>query len=142
MLAKPLYNSSDLVDHEGVAAVVKDADDKILMFYHKKFEFWTIPIGKAAPDETAYEGLCTELREECGITVKAATEIATQQYVSERNGVEVRLNSHVYLIDDYTGEPTNCEPEKHLKMEFQTVEGIKAHSDLSDATLLYLETIG
>ncbi len=140
MLSKPLYNAADLVDHEGVAAVIKNNEGEVLVFFHKKFEFWTIPIGKAESNESVYQGLCTELREECGIEVKKAKEIATKQYVSLREGKEVKLNSHIYEILEYTGEIINGEPDKHPVMKFLSIDDLRKEKELSDATILYLES--
>ncbi len=141
MLSKPHYNSADLVDHEGVAAVIKNNQGEVLVFFHKKFEFWTIPIGKAESNESVYQGLCTELKEECGIDVIQAKEIATKQYASLREGKEIKLNSHVYEILEYSGEIINGEPNKHPVMKFVSIDELRNEKELSDATILYMETI-
>jgi ADP-ribose pyrophosphatase YjhB (NUDIX family) len=135
------YTPSDLVDHDAISAVIKDGDGKVLMFRHQKFGFWTIPIGKAEPGETAYEGMCTELKEECGITVIKATEIATKPYTYDRHGKPIHLIHHLYIIHEYEGEITNNEPEKHPDMRFMEEKEIREQNHLSDATLLYLETL-
>ncbi len=140
-MAETSYTPRDLVDHDAIGAVIKNDRDEVLMFWHKKFEVWTIPIGKAEPDETPYEGMHTELDEECGISVTAATEIASRSYTRERNGRAVRLILHLFAIDEYEGEVTNNEPHKHPEMRFMNLDEIRATGELSDATYLYLETL-
>ncbi len=134
------YTPGDLVDHVAVSAVIKDVDGKILMFKHKKFGFWTIPIGKAEPGESAYQGMCTEVKEECGITVIKAKEIAKRPYSYSRDGKIVNLIHHLFEVEKYEGKVRNGEPEKHPSMQFMTVPEIRQAGELSDATLLFLET--
>lgn len=136
------YTSGDLLDHEAVAAVIKDPQGDILMFQHKKFGFWTIPIGKAEPGETPYEGMLTEVSEECGINVVSAVEIASRPYTYKRDGNDVNLISHIYEVTQFDGTPRNAEPHKHLEMRFMPVSEIVKLKTLSDATLLFLEVLG
>lgn len=140
-MAETQYTPGDLVDHDAIGAVIKNDGSEILMFRHAKFGFWTIPIGKARPEETPYQGMCTELDEECGITVTAATEIAKRSYTHERNGKLVKVILHLYAIDEYEGEITNNEPEKHPEMRFMATDEVRTIGELSNATHLYLETL-
>lgn len=135
------YTPGDLADHEAISAVIKDAEGKVLMFEHKKFGFWTIPIGKAESHETPYQGMCTEVLEECGINVVSATELVVKSYEYERNGKNVVANHHVYVVDKYEGVPKNSEPDKHTHMKFMSIDEIRGLEELSDATLLYLSTL-
>lgn len=128
-------------DHEAIGAIIQNEAGDILVFFHKKFNFWTVPIGKADPGETAYEGLCTELREECGITVIKATEIVSHPYEYVRNSKPVRLTLHLYQVNEYKGTVKNNEADKHPVMRYMSVDEIKSQKELSDATLLYLENL-
>lgn len=141
-VAKPAYTPGDLQNHHAIAAVIQNEVGEYLMFFHKKFGFWTIPIGKAEPAETPYQGLCTELQEECAITVQAATEIATNEYSYTRNGRAVEAILHLYKVDAFTGIPQNNEPHKHPKMQYMTLQQIKDLEETSDSTQLLLDTIG
>ncbi len=133
------YTPGDLENHDAIGMVIQDDHGRILMFYHAKFQFWTIPVGKAEPHQTPYQGMCTEVFEECGITVTAATELKVRQYVYVRQGKPVSVNLHLYQVDVYEGTLQNLEPHKHPEMRFMTREQIKAEPELSDATLLLLE---
>ena len=136
------YTPADLEDHEAIAAVIKDKQGRVLIFKHKKFDFWTIPIGKAEPGQTPYQGLRQELLEECDIQVEKATEIATKPYEYIRNGKKVHLTLHIFLIEKYTGDIKNNEPQKHTKMIFMSLAEIRSKDKLSDATNLFLENSG
>jgi ADP-ribose pyrophosphatase YjhB (NUDIX family) len=132
------YTPRDLLDHDAIAAVIRNDQDNILMFYHKKFEFWTIPVGKAEQGETPYEGMCTELREECGIEVIKATEIVARPYSYPRRGEVVNIILHLYSVEKFEGTPKNNEPEKHPEMRYMPISEIRELPDLSDATMLFL----
>lgn len=135
------YTPRDLVDHDAIGAVIRDKSDKILMFYHKKFDLWTVPIGKAEADETPYEGMCSEVLQECGLVVKAAEKIGARPITYIRNGKEVHIVLHVYEVKRYEGAPANKEPAKHLDMRFMSEAEIRSQIRLSDATQLFLETV-
>jgi hypothetical protein len=51
------YNKEDILDHHGIAAVIKNAEGEILMQEHVKYGFWTIPVGKVKEDQDVIEGL-------------------------------------------------------------------------------------
>ena len=136
------YNPDDLENHEAVAGVVRNSEGRVLMFNHKKYGFWTIPVGKATANETPLEGITTELQEELGIVVTKATEIAVKPYVYERRGLSVHVNLHLYAIDSFEGEPKNNEPDKHLAMEYMGIEEIRRLNYLSDATVMFLRSEG
>ncbi len=138
----PSYNHEDLVDHNGIAAVIKDNSGRILMQLHVKFGFWTIPVGKVDLRDSIEYGLKKEVLEECGITIQDYKEITSKNFVYDRRGKNVQLTSYLFEIKRYSGIIQNKEPHKHTRQEFLTLEQIKVLPYLSDMTLLYLETLG
>lgn len=136
------YNVEDLKDHDAPAAVIKDNTGRILMQEHVKYKLWTIPVGKAKTGQKVEEALKEEIYEECNIIIQEFKEIARRVYEYDRKGKKVKLVSYLYEITKYRGEIQNKEPEKHTKQEFKSIEEIKKISYLSDATILYLETLG
>lgn len=136
------YNSEDLVDHDGIAAVIKDDSGRILMQLHVKFGFWTIPVGKVDVGTSVEHGLKKEVSEECGIEINEYKEITSKCFIYDRRGKNVRVDSHIFEIIKYSGVVENKEPNKHSRQEFLTLEQIKTLPYLSDMTLLYLETLG
>ena len=123
------YNEEDLVDHHGIAAIIK-------------YGFWTIPVGKVKKDQSVIDGLKLEILEECNLIIQECKEIIYKDYFYQRNSKNVKVSSHVYEILKYTGELKNMEPMKHRKQLFMSIEEIKQLPYLSDITLLYLSYIG
>lgn len=137
-----VYNDEDLKDHIGVAAVIKDSLERVLVQEHNKYGFWTIPIGKAAVGQSPVEALKEELWEECGIQINEYIEIAQRNYEYLRLGKKVKLHSIIYEIRTYSGSIKNKESHKHKNQLFKSIDEIKKLPYLSDATLLFLETVG
>lgn len=142
IMKKINYNNEDIVDHHGVAAVIKNGDGEILMQEHAKYGFWTIPVGKVKEGQNIIEGLRQEIQEECDILVEKAREIVFKKYQYERNGHLVNVLSHLFEIEKYSGTVKNNEPTKHKQQIFLPLEKIKILPYLSDLALLYLETLG
>lgn len=136
------YNDEDIVDHHGVAAVIKNDDGEILMQRHAKYGFWTIPVGKVKGEQDIIEGLKQEIQEECNIKVEEAIEIVFREYQYKRKGHLVNVLSHLFEIKKYSGIVKNNEPKKHGQQIFLSLEKIKLLPYLSDLTLLYLGTLG
>jgi ADP-ribose pyrophosphatase YjhB (NUDIX family) len=136
------YNSEDLLDHDVVAAIIKNKKGEILMQEHLKYGFWTVPVGKVKPGQTISEGLKAEMKEECNIKVEDFKELTKKNYVYERKGKDVKIVGHIIEILNYNGEMKNNEPEKHREQRFILLDKIKKLPYLSDLTVLYLELIG
>ena len=130
------YNTEDLTDHCGIAAVIKDNEGRVLIQKHVKYGFWTIPVGKGIDAE---ETLKTEIKEECGIKVKKWRLIARKTFTYNRRGKKVNVDSHLYEIDDYEGDIKNLEPHKHSKQVFMKTTEIKELKYKSDMLKLWLK---
>ncbi|MBI4447378.1 NUDIX hydrolase [Candidatus Woesearchaeota archaeon] len=141
-MAKIGYNAEDIVDHQGVAVVLKNKKGEVLMQQHVKYGFWTIPVGKVKDWQSVEEGLKEEIFEECNITVEEFKEITTKEYAYNRNGNKVKVFAHLFEVDRWSGRMKNKEPKKHKIQIFMPLNKIKKLPYLSDLTLLYLETVG
>jgi ADP-ribose pyrophosphatase YjhB (NUDIX family) len=136
------YTEEDLLDHDGIAAIIKNSKGEILMQDHVKYGFWTIPVGKVKHNQEVLEGLKQELQEECGIEVKECKEIAKKDYNYIRDNKKVKVISHLFEVLKFEGEIENKEPGKHREQKFISLEDIKRLPYLSDLTLFYLGTLG
>lgn len=136
------YNAEDVVNHDGVAAIIKNGDGDILMQEHTKYGFWTIPVGKVKEGQNIIDGLKQEILEECNLKVLECTEIACRDYFYKRNGNNVKVASHLFEITKYDGEMKNMEPLKHKQQVFISIQEIIKLPYLSDLTLLYLNQLG
>ncbi len=136
------YTAEDLLDHHAVAAVIRDSLSRVLIVEHKKWGFWSIPIGKAHPGQDPLAGLKEEMREELGIEIEQARDVVQCVLKYDREGRTIRLVMHIFEVDAFGGTIENLEPTKHARLEYMYVEEIAALDCLSDATLLYLEELG
>ncbi len=136
------YNSEDLVNHHGVSAVIKNNKGDILMQNHVKYGFWTIPVGKVKKNQTVIDGLKEEVFEECNINILNHKELNFTELKYIRDGNKVTVLNHIYEVLEYIGEVKNNEPHKHSEQIFLSIEEIVKKPYLSDATILFLETLG
>lgn len=141
-MKKIKYNSEDILNHHGIAAVIKNEQDEILMQEHIKYGFWTIPVGKVKNGQSVEEGLIQEVSEECNIIVEEFKELKKKKYVYNRDGNEVEVLQHLFDILKYRGEIKNNEPHKHKQQKFLHIDKIKKLPYLSDCTILYLKELG
>lgn len=144
------YTSGDLVDHIGLGAIIRE-DNKILIFYHHKFQVYTIPIGKLEPNEfDAENGIKRELSEELGINVSECKLVIRKDRFytrpSENSSYKVKVDFHIYEVMKYSGQIVNMEPKKHsdlLWLRIPEIDIFRKHSMIGDGlkmTLDYLES--
>jgi len=134
-----LYTAEDLIDHSGVAVVIKDRScEKVLMQKHVKIGKWTIPAGKVMPGSSLDETIRLEMLEETGLTITRTVFLKDRMFVYKKNDVIVHTHSHIFQALEYTGTLENKEPEKHSEQLFMTIKDIFKLPDLSDVTRLWL----
>lgn len=135
------YNEDDLATIQlSMGAVLWNKEkDKILIQKHRKFGFYTIPIGKVNKGETVENCVIRELFEECGITVLDSRLIKNRWLVYKRRGIDVTVLGHLYEIIDYAGKPYNKEPHKHDFQQFMFLEDLHKIIYISDMTRIFLE---
>lgn len=138
----PLYNQEDLEEHHAIAAVIYDKDNRVLMLEHVKYNFWTIPVGKVLKNQALYDALKEEVFEECNVKILKAKEITSKDFDYLRKEIPVKVHSHLFEVEKWTGDVKNKEPQKHSDMKFMTIDEIKKLKDVSDMTKLFLLSVG
>lgn len=136
------YNSEDIVNHHSVAAVIKNESGEILIQFHLKYDFWTLPVGKVKEGQNIIDGLKEEMLEECNLQIEKCNELAVVDLYYNRDGNDVKVISHLFDVLKYTGEMKNNEPHKHREQLFMSLEDIKKLPYISDMTQLYLKQQG
>lgn len=136
------YNNEDIVNHHSVAAVIKNSAGEILMQFHLKYGFWTLPVGKVKEGQEIIDGLKEEVLEECNLQIEKCNELAVVDLYYNRDGNDVKVISHLFDVLKYTGEMKNNEPHKHREQLFMSLEDIKKLPYISDMTQLYLKQQG
>ena len=119
------FNKDDIIDHNSVGAIVTNEFGEILVEDHIKYNFFTLPIGKAHLNEDLGKILKKELFEECNIEVLSLKEIARITKEDIREGHKVRMGIILFEITDWTGNIYNKEPHKHRSVMFMSVEKIR-----------------
>jgi 8-oxo-dGTP pyrophosphatase MutT (NUDIX family) len=116
------------MDDNGIGIVLARGR-RLLMIWHKKFELWTIPIGKIEDGEFAYDAAIRECREELG---------------SKPRNLRILVACHtkfgpiwVYKIQDKIMSVKNAEHDKHNQMCFMEINRIKK-LNTTEATKLAL----
>lgn len=135
------YTQRDLETHDAIALILRDESGRFLCFYHNKFNFWTVPLGKAEQGQTAEDAAITEAAEECGIEVKELRKLYVGTRVYHREQKKVVAFVHLFDVVSYEGSIRNCEPNKHREMKFLTLDELKALPLSSDATHMLLRFV-
>lgn len=101
---------------------------------------WEFPGGKIEPNESAWEALVRELREELNIIADAGTEFLRQEWTYPEGSIDPKKDGafrvFYYLIRSFSGEPANLtfeqivwvRPKDLLNMDI--LEGNKEAVDL------------
>ena len=101
------FNDEDKVDHRTVALLATH-DKKWLLSINLKHHMLTLPIGKVHPNESLWQGLCREMREELGIKLEYIykgsppnTTILKTKFnkIYDFDGTPVNVETFVYHID-------------------------------------------
>jgi len=144
-ITNPLVTQEDIEDHFGLGLIVKNKEGKICLFRHAKYGFFTIPIGKASLHEPLEHIVCKEAYEELGIKVKDLECMGHFKKVYDRsNGIITNIDTYIYEIISFEGEPVNAEPEKHSMMTWRypsSIIDMYGEENLSDATVFYLDIL-
>ena len=116
-VTNPLVTQEDINDHFGIGMIVRDQNGNFPIFFHEKYQFWTIPIGKAPSKDVLYDMVQIEAFEELGIAVKTFESIGSFTKVYDRkNGIQTKITSVIFNITSFIGEIKNNEPKKHPHM--------------------------
>ncbi|MEG8057047.1 NUDIX hydrolase [Sphingomonas sp. 22L2VL55-3] len=116
-----------------VALIVADEQDRLLVMWHEKHAFWTVPLGKVEEGEVDVGAARREAFEELGIVsdhVELLDTIHKPADLDEYSDILIAL----CLIANYTGEVANREPDKHRGLHFAHLAEIADMQPLSYPT--------
>ncbi len=116
------YNLEDKTNHNSVGAIIKNEKGEFLVQYHIKYNFVTLPIGKAKLNENQKAELKREVKEETNIDIIEFDEIYRKTKLDVRDGIEVTMNIILFEVTKWTGEVENLEPKKHNYVKFMSYE--------------------
>ena len=75
---------------------------------------WDFPGGHVEAGETPPNALCREVLEELGVTVQVATLSETPDLRVTKGDLDLSL----WTVRSWEGEPANCAPEEHDRVEW------------------------
>lgn len=130
------WGEEDTKNHSGIAAIIQDSEDRILVFKHSKHNKLTIPIGKVKPTQTVKDALLVELKEELDIVPTHYKLVRRFNKTYQSKGFKVETKNFIYHIFRYRGTPKNIESHIHLWMRYMSLDELdKIRTELSDATI-------
>jgi len=93
----------------GVRAIILNSREEVLLQRRTDLACWGLPSGSVELDETAFEAMKREVREETGLDVEQAEPMALYSGPSQRftypNGDEIQCFSIAFIVRDWSGEP-------------------------------------
>lgn len=105
-----------------VGAVIRNKSGELLVLYHNKMNGLSIPVGKCLDDESYVDALVREMKEEL-LIIPTKYSILTR---STRKVDGVMYMTIIFTIENYYGEITNAEPEKHATLEYMSLDNLLA----------------
>jgi 8-oxo-dGTP pyrophosphatase MutT (NUDIX family) len=132
------FNKTDLRDHDGIAMIIRNEEDKYLLMKHNKLDTWTLPVGKVEYGETKEETLRKEAFEELNISLLNYDLVSLETRKYKRMNKVIKVRSFLYNIINYKGNLINKEPHKHDEIRWFTIKEIKKLNQISDATKDFL----
>jgi 8-oxo-dGTP pyrophosphatase MutT (NUDIX family)/predicted ATPase len=136
-----MLTDRDYENHDAVALIIKDNDGRFLCLFHKKFDFWTIPLGKTEDGQSPEQAAVSEALEEVGIEIirLARRYLGTKVYC--REGEKIVTFFHLFEALEYKGTPYNREPDKHTQLKFMTASELRDLRRTSDGTVMLLSLL-
>jgi len=112
---------SSRVFRPGVRAVIVNNEKEILLQHRADNTLWGLPGGAVDLDETAYEALVREVKEETSLDVIQAEPMALYSGVKQRfsypNGDRVQCFAIAFIVSQWKGQP-QADGEEGLEVCF------------------------
>lgn len=118
----------------GVAALILDKADKVLLLLRKKEPqagHWTIPGGKLKFFEDFRSAILRELKEEIGVDVEIIDLLVNTHPIDVVHGKIRRWFSPVYLVKIKDGTPKNLEPDAHETLTWFPLLGVPENINMT-----------
>src|SRR3954451_15085338 len=105
----------------GIRAIIRDPKGRVLLQQRGDFKTWGLPAGAMELDETVWDTLCREVREETGLTVLKARPFgiySNPKYTTTYpNGDQAQPFTIAWLVEEWSGTPTP-DGDESLQLRF------------------------
>ncbi len=108
-----------------VRAVIQDEEGRILFVRRNDDQRWVMPSGSMELNETVYEAMCREVREECGLEVISARLMAVYNYLPESTEEMCQYLHFQFMVEAWSGEVVT-ETDETTDARFWMVDEIRA----------------
>jgi 8-oxo-dGTP pyrophosphatase MutT (NUDIX family) len=111
----------------GIRAVLRDEAGRVLLQQRGDFGTWGLPAGAMELDETVWDTLCREVREETGLTVLKARPYgiySNPKYsTTYPNGDQAQPFTIAWLVEEWSGTP-EADGDESLQLRFFPVDAL------------------
>ncbi|MFD1739616.1 NUDIX domain-containing protein [Bacillus salitolerans] len=118
--------------HPSVRAIIQNERGEILFIDRRGENRWGMPAGSMELDESIYDCLVREVKEETGIDVQAATLLAIytspKKSITNYFGDEYQMFELVFHVNKWSGEIIT-ETEETTNAKFYPIDALPAGSD-------------
>ena len=105
----------------GVRAIIRDEAGAILLQRRGDFGTWGLPAGAMEVDESIFESLVREVREETGLRIVRAAPFGVYSHprysVTYPNGDRIQPVTVAFLVQEWEGQP-QADGEESLELRF------------------------
>lgn len=131
---KEFIKEAAMEHKEGVGALIKNKQGKILALWHNRLSAWSIPVGHVDPGEDPETAMKREVKEEVNIDVLKAKLVGKFDSVYEEDGQKNSYTNYLYEVLDWTGEVANNEPTMHETVTWMSPDTLANLKDTTDLT--------
>ena len=124
-----------------VAILVANEEGKFLVLWHRKYRFWTVPLGKIEPGEQGIAAAHREALEELGILPERIDLLETvykPPKLDDCSDIAIAL----CCVTSYSGTIANREPDKHDHFRFLHPSDFASLEPLSFPTRVIADRLG
>jgi 8-oxo-dGTP pyrophosphatase MutT (NUDIX family) len=134
----------------GARAIIRNDAGHVLLQLRGDFGTWGLPAGAMELDESVWDALCREVREETGLTVLRARPFGIYSHpkysTTYPNGDQTQPFTIAFLVEEWSGTPT-ADGDETLDLRFFPLDAlppedqiVKAHRTAFRDLQHFLET--
>ena len=141
MCAHPSGLGEQNADAARLLSSVANEEGKFLVLWHRKYRFWTVPLGKIEPGEQGIAAAHREALEELGILPERIDLLENGSKSTELDDCS-DIAIALCCVTSYSGTIANREPDKHDHFRFLHPSDFASLEPLSFPTRVIADRLG